>query len=99
MSLFCLKQSGISFRIFNKRVKKQRAEEVISQIKRFGFYPKWTNIYELKGNMDWWKVCFPELVEVDAKTAWSKMPLEMKEYIKSLPEYDEKIFKEITEGE
>ena len=49
--------------------------------------------------MEWWKVCFPELMEVDDKTAWSKMPTEMLEYIKSLPEYNEKVFKKITEME
>jgi hypothetical protein len=36
---------------------------------------------------------------VDNKTAWSKMPSDMIEYIKSLPEYDEQIFRAITEQE
>ena len=36
-------------------------------------------------------------MNVDNKTAWSKMPAEMKEYLQSLPEYDEKVFKEVTE--
>lgn len=29
--------------------------------------------------------------------AWAKMPPEMREYIENLPEYNEKIFKKITE--
>lgn len=44
----------------------------------------------------WWALCFPELMTVDTKTAWSKMPKEMEEYIRSLPEFNEKIFNEIT---
>ena len=40
---------------------------------------------------------FPELMVVDNKTAWSKIPPKMVEYIKSLPEYDEEVFKAITE--
>jgi hypothetical protein len=36
---------------------------------------------------------------VDNKTAWSKMPDDMKKYLVSLPEYDEEVFKSITEVE
>ena len=38
----------------------------------------------------------PNIFEIDNKTAWSTMPKEMKEYIQSLPEYDEEIFNKIT---
>ena len=54
-------------------------------------------MYELKGNKEWWAIAFPELIHHDTKTAYSSMPKEMKEYIQSLPEYDEEIFKKITE--
>lgn len=37
-----------------------------------------------------------DIVEVDVKTAWSFMPKEMEEYIRSLPEFDEKVFNQVT---
>ena len=99
MSLFCNKKNGIAFYVFNRKSTKGRCDEILNKLKSFGWVPEWTNIYKLKGNMQWWRVCFPELIENDTKTAWSTMPKEMLEYIKSLPEYDEKIFKAITERE
>ena len=95
--LFCHKKEGAKYVLFNKKVLKARFEEVYKKIKSFNFTPKWDNFYDLKGNKEWWVICFPELMSVDNKTAWSKIPPEMVEYIKSLPEYNEKIFKAITE--
>ena len=95
--IFCYKKDGAKYVLFNKKVKKERFEEVYKRIKLFSFTPKWDNFYELKGNKEWWAIAFPELITVNNKTAWSKMPAEMIEYIKSLPEYNEKIFKAITE--
>ena len=63
---------------------------------KFNWTPKFDNFYELKGNKEWWTLCFPMLMTVDNKTAWSKMPKEMEEYIKSLPEFNEKIYNAIT---
>ena len=83
--------------LFNKKVTKERFEEVFKKIKSFNWTPKWDNFYELKGDKEWWSIAFPELMSVDNKTAWSKIPPEMLEYIKSLPEYNDKIFKAITE--
>lgn len=83
--------------LFNKKVTKKRYEEVNQKIRVFNFIPHFDNFYELKGNKEWWALCFPDLCEVDNKTAWSKMPKEMLDYIKSLPEYDEEIFKKITD--
>lgn len=83
--------------LFNKKVKEERFEEVYAKIKSFDWVPHFNNSYELKGDKDWKSLCFPLLKEVDNKTAWSTMPEEMLEYIKSLPEYNEKIFKKITE--
>ena len=34
--------------------------------------------------------------EIDNKTAWLKMPKEMKDYLQSLPEFNEKIFNKVT---
>ena len=97
--IFCHKKEGAKYVLFNKKVSKTRFEEVYEKIKSFGFYPKFDNFYDLKGDKEWWSIAFPELMEVDNKTAWSKMPVEMLEYIKSLPEYNDKIFKAITEME
>ena len=97
--IFCYKKDGIFRRIFNKKVTKDRFIEVYNNILSFGWYPQFNNIFDLKGNLEWWAVCFPELMEYKPKEAWAKMPDEMRQYIQSLPEYDEKIFKAITESE
>lgn len=83
--------------LFNKKVKEERFGEVYAKIKSFDWVPHFNNFYELKGDKAWQSLCFPLLKDVDNKTAWSTMPAEMLEYIKSLPEYNETIFKKITE--
>ena len=95
--IFCYAIDCKKHVLFNKKVTKERYEEVNKKIRDFNFIPHFDNFYELKGDKEWWALCFPELREVDNKTAWSKMPKEMLDYIKSLPEYDEEIFKKITE--
>ena len=95
--IFCYDIDCKKYVLFNKKVTKKRYEEVNQKIRVFNFIPHFDNFYELKGNKEWWALCFPELCEVDNKTAWSKMPKEMLDYIKSLPEYDEEIFKKITD--
>ena len=98
-SIFCNKIEGKEHYLFNKKIDKKRFDEVFEKILSFNYFPNFNNLYELKGNKEWWAVCFPELMTVDDKTAWSEMPPEMKEYIQSLPEYDEEVFKAITEME
>ena len=98
-SLFCNKIKCKEHYLFNKKINKKRFNEVYGKILSFNYFPNFNNFYELKGNKEWWAVTFPELMTVDNKTAWSKMPKEMKEYIQGLPEYDEEIFKEIAEKE
>ena len=94
--LFCFGIEAAKFKLFNKKVKKDRFEEIFEKVKSFYFSPKFDNFYDLKGNKEWWAVCFPELMSVDNATAWSKMPSEMEVYLRSLPEFDEEIFKKIT---
>lgn len=48
-----------------------------------------------KKKQEWYKVNIPSAFEIDNKTAWSTIPKAMEDYIKSLPEYSEKIFKKI----
>ena len=94
--VFCFEIEGAKNIIFNKPVSEKRFKEVYRAITRFDYRPNWDNFYELKGNKAWWSIAFPELMFVDNKTAWSKMPIKMVDYIKSLPEYDETVFENIT---
>lgn len=95
--LFCNGLKGKTLYIFNKETTPERYAEVLEKITSFGWFPKFNNFYELKGDKAWYTIPFPEVRCVDNKTAWSKMPEKMREYIQSLPEYDEVIFKKITE--
>lgn len=97
--LFCYGVEGAKYKLFNKKIKKNRFDEVYNKILSFGFFPKYDNFYDLKGDKEWWAVCFPKLMNVDNATAWSKMPKEMDEYIRSLPEFNEKIYLKIIGDE
>ena len=94
-SLFCYKKSG-KLMIFNKKVSEDRFNEVYNDIISFNWFPKFNNAEELKGNLEWYETNIPAIVRVDNKTAWSFMPENMKEYIQSLPEFNEKLFNKIT---
>ena len=94
--IFCYDIESLKYGLFNKKVSKDRFNEVKEKINIYNYKPQYTNFYELKGNREWYTIAFPELMNVDDKTAWSKMPKEMKEYIQRLPEYDEEIFNKIT---
>ena len=94
---FCVNKNGIANRLFNKESTEERCREVIEKLQSFGWHPEFMNWSEVKGDKDWWAFCFPKLEEVSNKAAWTKMPKKMLKYIKSLPEYDEEVFKEITE--
>ena len=97
-SIFCYKKSG-KLMAFNKRITKKRFYEIYETLNSFEWYPKFNNAEQLKGKLEWHETNIPAIVGVDNKTAWSSMPEEMLKYIKSLPEYDEKIFNKITGGE
>ena len=93
---FCAGQNGIANRLFNKESTEARCDEVISKLRSFNWHPEFMNWNEVKGNKDWWAFCFPKLKKVDEKDAWAKMPKKMKDYIKSLPEFDAAVWEEIT---
>ena len=97
--LFCYGIECSKHKIFNKLVDENRYNEVHKRLLSFNYYPKYDNFYDLKGDKEWWSIAFPELMTVDNATAWGKMPKEMDEYIRSLPEFDEEIYKKITENE
>ena len=94
-SLFCYKKSGNLY-LFNKKTSQERFAEVSSKIQYFNWYPKFNNAEELKDNLEWYETNIPAIVSVSNEVAWSFMPKEMKEYLQSLPEYSEKVFKKVT---
>ena len=94
-AIFCYKKSG-KLMAFNKRITKERFDEICAELNKFNWYPKFNNAEQLKGELEWYETNIPAIESVDNKTAWSSMPEEMLNYIKSLPEYNEKIFNKIT---
>ena len=94
--IFCFNQKGAKFKLFNKKVAEARINEVFSHIRDYGWYPKFNNAEELKGNLEWYETNISAIVNVPNKIAWSFMPDKMKQYIQSLPEYSEKIFRKVT---
>ena len=96
MCAFCIGLRGGSYMLFNKQVPQDRAYSDIEKIRSFKWYPKFENWYDIKGNKEWWAFCFPQLENVENDIAWSKMPEEMFEYIKNLPEFDEEVWAKIT---
>ena len=84
---------------FNKRITEERFDEIYETLNSFEWYPKFNNAEQLKGKLGWHETNIPAIEDVDNKTAWSSMPEEMLNYIKSLPEYNEKIFNKITGDE
>ncbi len=69
----------------------------MEEIRRFNWSPSFNNAFEMKKEKAYWfEVNIPKIFEIDNKTAWSTMPLEMKKYIQNLKEYNKEIFNKIT---
>ena len=85
----------ILLRLFNKKISQKRFNKIKDELIGFDWYPKFNNAEELKGNLEWYEANIPDIVKVDNKTAYSFMPKDMVDYIKNLPEFNEKIFDEI----
>ena len=96
-AIFCYKIEGRKNVIFNKKCTEERFNEVYRKLRSFSWTPSFENWYDINGNKEWWAFCFPKLKEVSNKDAWAKMLSKMRKYVESLPEYNEKIFKKITE--
>ena len=94
-SIFCYKKSGTLY-LFNEKTTQERYNKVMSKIQTFCWYPKFNNAEELKGNREWFVTNIPDIVSVPNEVAWSFMPKDMKEYLQSLSEYSEKVFKKVT---
>lgn len=98
-SIMCLKTSG-KFKLFNKEITEARYETCVDEIKTLsgGWYPKFNNAFELfeKVGREWKKVPANKIVKMEEKEAYKDMPEKLIKYFKSLPEFDAKIFTEIT---
>ena len=95
--LLCYGLEGARLMLFNKPITEERFNEVNEKLG--GWYPKFTNAEKLKGkygNGEWRATPAPAITGRTAKEAYAKMPTELVEYIKSLPEYDDEIFRKIT---
>ncbi len=95
--LLCYGLEGAKLMLFNKPITEERFNEV--DINLGDWYPKFTNAEELKekyGNGEWCATPAPAITGRTAKEAYAEMPTELVEYIKSLPEYDDEIFRKIT---
>ncbi len=95
-----MKDKQINYTIFGKPVSQNRFEEVWRKIhsKIGNWCPTFNNLPYLyiKNGSKWEKTPIPKAKELTKKEAWKDMPKEAIEYIKSLPEFDAEIFKEIT---
>jgi hypothetical protein len=86
--------------IFNNVVEKEYFEMVMFTLnKKLGSWkPTFNNIKALylKHGSQWKKTPINLAKEIQKEDAWADMPKEAEDYIRSLPEFDAKIFKEVT---
>lgn len=97
-ALFSKDLFGDKYKLFNKDISESRFDEVMNKIQSFSFYPKQTNAFELyvqNGN-DWSKIDTSKLSRKDWNDSWEDCPKDLVSYISSLPEFDAKLFKDIT---
>jgi hypothetical protein len=87
--------------IFGIEVSEERFEEVMNRIMSFNWSPTFNNLKSLylKSGSIWEETPIPNAKELSIKEAWSDMPNEMLEYIKSLPEFNKEMFYKITQIE
>lgn len=94
-----------TYSIFGVMVAKGRFDEVWETLhkKLQGWYPKFNNAFELylQAGNDWEKVKVSEITDTLVSwekpyEAWKDMPKEAIDYVRSLPEFDVKMFERIT---
>lgn len=93
--IFCFGLEGCKLMLFNKEISQERFNKVKNELCNFSWYPKFNNAEELKGNLEWHETNIPAIANIENKIAYSSMPQDMVDYIRSLPEFDEKIFNKI----
>ena len=96
--LFCYKLEGAKLQLFNKPITAKRFDDVKARLDSFNWYPTFNNLKSLylKAGSIWEETPIPNAKEISKEEAWAEMPKEMLEYIKSLKEFDAKIFYKIT---
>lgn len=89
-----------TYSIFGKEVDERRFCKVRDELynKLNGWKPTFNNIKALyiKSGSDWKLTPIQDAEELSIKDAWSGMPIEAVEYVKSLPEFDAEMFTKIT---
>ena len=89
-----------TYSIFNKKVTEKRFHEVYNKLQELlgNWKPTFNNLKSLYlqyGN-EWKRTPIPKAEEISKEEAWKDMPKEAIEYIKSISEFNKKMFKEIT---
>jgi len=89
-----------TYSIFKTPVSEERFNKIESELycKLDGWRPAFNNIKSLylKHGSDWKKTPIENAEELSKEEAWRDMPRGAIDYVKSLPEFDSEIFKEIT---
>lgn len=97
--LFCCEATG-RYLIFNKPASAERVSEIRQTI--YGLLGNWHPVYNnikalyLAHGSDWKLTPVHNAEELSIKGAWSGMPAEAIEYVRSLPEFDADIFGKVT---
>ena len=98
-SLFCDNINN-SYFIFNKKITKEKYFKIKTNLKNLtcNWSPTYNNLKSLyiKAGKSWKKTPITNAIEIQKKEAWKDMPTKAIDYIKSLPEFDAKIFENIT---
>jgi len=86
--------------VFGIEVSRQQFDEYFYNLQRLlgGWCPTYNNLRSLylKSGSDWKQTPIPQAQEIQTKEAWSDMPQEAIDYIKSWKEFNAKMFKKIT---
>ena len=95
----CLDYTGKNA-VFNQQASEQRVNEIKNNICELAgdWFPKFTNAYEVyaANGQDWLSTPAPKIQGMDRAYAYADMPQELVDYIKSLPEFDANIWRQIT---
>ncbi len=97
--MFCANKHN-QYYLFNKKVKKEYWEKVNSEFSSLlnGWTPTFNNLkgLYLKSGEKWSYTPITQAKELSIKEAWKGMPQAAINYLKSLPEFNAEIFKDIT---
>ncbi len=89
-----------NYLLFNKPVSEARFQEVNNKLLKIlnGWAPTYNNLKSLfiKSGKDWKSTPITDAKIIQKEEAWVGIPLKAIKYLKSLEEYDETIFHEIT---